>query len=59
MVASPSPRGERLELGSHGLVTRPASVPHSLEESAILITIAVPLTHTDPTGLEAESEARR
>jgi quercetin dioxygenase-like cupin family protein len=54
--------GERLELGPHGLVTLPARVPHSLEaleESAILITIAAPVTHADPTGLEGEGETRR
>lgn len=50
-------QGERLELGPHELVTLPARVPHevmALEDSAILITIAVPVTHTDPLGLESE-----
>lgn len=55
-------RGERLELGPHGLVMLPGLVPHSLEaleESAILITIALPVAHHDPTGLEGEGEARQ
>jgi quercetin dioxygenase-like cupin family protein len=57
-----SAHGERLELGPHGLLTLPARVPHeveALEPSAILITIASPVAHTDPTGLAAEDDARR
>lgn len=53
-------QGERLELGPHELVTLPARIPHevmALEDSAILITIAVPVTHTDPLGLEGERQA--
>jgi quercetin dioxygenase-like cupin family protein len=53
--------GQRLELGPHCLVTLPTHVPHeveALEESAILITIASPVAHTDPTGLAAEREAK-
>jgi quercetin dioxygenase-like cupin family protein len=53
--------GQRLELGPHCLVTLPTHVPHeveALEESAILITIASPVAHTDPIGLAAESEMR-
>jgi quercetin dioxygenase-like cupin family protein len=53
--------GQRLELGPHCLVTLPTHVPHeveALEESAILITIANPVAHADPTGLAAEREAR-
>ncbi len=55
-----STNGEQLELGRHDLVTLPAKVLHSvqaLEESAILITIAAPVTHTDPIGLEGERKA--
>jgi quercetin dioxygenase-like cupin family protein len=53
--------GQRLELGPHCLVTLPTHVPHeveALEESAILITIANPVAHTDPIGLAAEREAK-
>lgn len=53
-------RGQRLELGPHGLVTLPNRVLHeveALEDSAILITIAEPIMHTDPAGLEGEREA--
>jgi quercetin dioxygenase-like cupin family protein len=53
--------GQRLELGPHCLVTLPTHVPHeveALEESAILITIASPVAHTDPTGLAAERESK-
>jgi quercetin dioxygenase-like cupin family protein len=53
--------GQRLELGPHCLVTLPTHVPHeveALEESAILITIASPVSHTDPTGLAAERESK-
>jgi quercetin dioxygenase-like cupin family protein len=53
--------GQRLELGPHCLVTLPTHVPHeveALEESAILITIASPVAHTDPTGLAAERQAQ-
>jgi quercetin dioxygenase-like cupin family protein len=56
-----STNGERLELGRHDLVTLPAKVLHSvqaLEESAILITITAPVTHTDPIGLEGERKTR-
>ncbi|PNY81632.1 cupin domain-containing protein [Deinococcus koreensis] len=56
-----SSQGQRLELGPHGLVTLPARVPHevvALENSAILITIAVPVTHTDAQGLEQERRLR-
>jgi quercetin dioxygenase-like cupin family protein len=48
---------ERFDLGPHELVTLPARIPHelvALEDSAILITIAEPVTHTDPLGLERE-----
>jgi quercetin dioxygenase-like cupin family protein len=53
--------GQRLELGPHCLVTLPTHVPHeveALEESAILITIASPVAHTDVTGLAGEREVR-
>jgi quercetin dioxygenase-like cupin family protein len=53
--------GQRLELGPHCLVTLPTHVPHeveALEESAILITIASPVAHTDAIGLAAEREAK-
>jgi quercetin dioxygenase-like cupin family protein len=53
--------GQRLELGPHCLVTLPTHVPHeveALEESAILITIASPVAHTDTKGLAAEREAK-
>lgn len=53
--------GERHELGPHGLVTLPARVRHAvvaLQNSAILITIAVPVTHTDPQGLAQERRAQ-
>jgi quercetin dioxygenase-like cupin family protein len=53
--------GQRLELGPHCLVTLPTHVPHeveALEESAILITIANPVAHTNPTGLAAERESK-
>ena len=56
-----SAHGQRLELGPHCLVTLPIHVPHeveALEESAILITIASPVAHTDPIGLAAEREAQ-
>jgi quercetin dioxygenase-like cupin family protein len=56
-----SSNGERLELGRHDLITLPAKVLHSveaLEESAILITIAAPITHSDSIGLEGERKAR-
>ncbi|UQN08113.1 cupin domain-containing protein [Deinococcus sp. QL22] len=52
-------QGERLELAPHELVTLPARIPHevmALEDSAILITIAVPVTHTNPIGLEGEHQ---
>lgn len=52
-------KGERCDLGPHELVTLPARIPHevmALEDSAILITIADPVTHTDPVGLERERE---
>ena len=55
-------RDERFELKMHDLITLPVRVPHeveALEESAILITITAPVTHTDAVGLEAEVEARR
>jgi quercetin dioxygenase-like cupin family protein len=42
-----SANNERLELGLHDVVTLPARVPHeveALEDSAILITIAMPIT---------------
>ena len=55
-------QGERRELGMHDLITLPVRVPHeveALEESAILITITAPVTHTDAVGLEAEAEAQR
>ena len=54
-----SAQGKRLELGLHGLVTLPAQVLHeveALEDSAILVTIVLPVTHTDPAGLEREGE---
>src|SRR6476469_10062075 len=50
---------ERLELGPHELVTLPARTTHAvmaLEDSAILITIANPVTHTNPLGLESERQ---
>jgi quercetin dioxygenase-like cupin family protein len=53
--------GQRLELGPHCLVTLPTHVPHeveALEESAILITIASPVAHTDHVGIAGEVEAR-
>ena len=55
--------GQRLELGPHCLVTvtLPTHVPHeveALEESAILITIASPVAHTDPVGITGEVAAR-
>jgi quercetin dioxygenase-like cupin family protein len=53
--------GQRLELGPHCLVTLPTRVPHeveALEESAILITIASPVAHTDQTGIAGEVAAR-
>lgn len=52
-------QGERLELGPHELVTLPARTTHAvmaLEDSAILITIANPVTHTNPLGLESERQ---
>ncbi|CAM4003298.1 cupin domain-containing protein [Deinococcus marmoris] len=52
-------KGERCDLSPHELVTLPARVPHevmALEDSAILITIADPVTHTNPIGLESERE---
>ncbi|TSA85500.1 cupin domain-containing protein [Deinococcus detaillensis] len=54
-------KGERCDLGPHELVTLPARIPHevmALEDSAILITIADPVTHTDPVGLESEREVK-
>ena len=45
-----SAQGKRLELGLHGLVTLPAQVLHkveALEDSAILVTIILPITPTD------------
>ena len=54
-------QGERLELGPHELVTLPARTAHevmALEDSAILITIAVPITHTDPAGLASKRGER-
>ena len=53
--------GQRLELGPHCLVTLPTHVPHeveALEESAILITIASPVAHTDHAGIAGEVAAR-
>ena len=52
-----SAQGERLELGPHSLLTLPARVLHevdALEDSAILVSIAAPVVHTDPKGLESE-----
>ena len=52
-----SAQGERLELGPHSLITLPAGVLHevdALEDSAILVSIAAPVVHTDPKGLENE-----
>ena len=52
-----SAQGERLELGPHSLLTLPAGVMHevdALEDSAILVSIAAPVVHTDPKGLESE-----
>ncbi|QLG12981.1 cupin domain-containing protein (plasmid) [Deinococcus sp. D7000] len=49
----------RLELGPHELATLPVRVPHevtALEDSAVLITIAEPVTHTNPVGLESERQ---
>ncbi len=49
--------GERLELGTHGLLTLPARVLHeveALEDSTILITIVAPITHNDSIGLHEE-----
>ncbi|SMB78045.1 cupin domain-containing protein [Deinococcus hopiensis] len=49
-----------IELGPHDLITLPTRIPHevmALEDSAILITIAQPITHTDPFGLEGERQA--
>ena len=52
-----STQGKRIELGPHGLLTLPAGVLHevdALEDSAILVSIAAPVVHADPTGLESE-----
>lgn len=52
-----SAQGQRLELGPHDLATLPAHTTHAvmaLENSALLLTIAVPVTHTDAQGLEQE-----
>ncbi|WP_310584819.1 cupin domain-containing protein [Deinococcus sp.] len=52
-----SAQGERLELGPHDLITLPAHILHevdALEDCAILVSIAAPVTRTDPKGLESE-----
>ncbi|TSA79512.1 hypothetical protein FNU79_17865 [Deinococcus detaillensis] len=55
-------QGTQLDLGPHELVTLPARVPHAvmaLEDSALLITIAEPVTHTSAVGLGREQQAEK